>query len=106
MKHNFIAFYYTRKSVKWNNLKGIFPFYTFLRRFSYFLHSFSESACKHELVQFCRRLSAFFFIEISPAALIFPQRQCAIRSFNNMTDSVQSPSNPVLPSTIFGLVAP
>ena len=24
MKHNFIAFYYTRKSVKWNNLKRIF----------------------------------------------------------------------------------
>ncbi|EEF67173.1 hypothetical protein HOLDEFILI_02671 [Holdemania filiformis DSM 12042] len=27
MKHNFIAFYYTRKSVKWNNLKRIFPFF-------------------------------------------------------------------------------
>ena len=33
MKHNFIAFYYTRKSVKWNNLKGIFPFfYPFIRK--------------------------------------------------------------------------
>ena len=64
MKHNFIAFYYTRKSVKWNNLKRIFLiFLPFCAVFLIFYIIFQKALVNLNLCNFAAGSSHFFPLE-------------------------------------------